>query len=109
MSSKNCLKGDKIKNGFFWLIVTYNCHNQQKDLTEWNQRQENNVLSLVIGRLTPVTAVILVTLWLSCGRHLKFIPSSPDLRQCFVTCLWLILDVQLYDSGVAKDKSLPWA
>jgi hypothetical protein len=28
------------------------------------------------------------------------------LVNCFVTCLWLILDVQLYDSGVAKDKSL---
>ncbi len=28
------------------------------------------------------------------------------LVNCCVTCLWLILDVQLYDSGVAKGKSL---
>ena len=28
------------------------------------------------------------------------------LVNCFVTCLSLILDVQLYDSGIGKDKSL---
>jgi len=44
-------------------------------------------------------------IWLSSKLGL-FCILAVILANCFVTCLTLILDVQLYDSGIGKDKSL---